>query len=556
MRHRLDLARFYGCNLTGSPRSGGRIPRTPPFPLSIRGTLMQARTYLVLAAIVLMPCALLSVMFWNRPDFMISSDSLLPAEFVWDVLHHGYAWSGFQQARVPSFFPDLLIYGAVQVATGNWRVAIAVWVFVVLASLVAIASWITAQIVRSTGEAATLAVLLLVVAVLASAAFGFPPFATATYHDVGLFPYLFILLPFTHGGPFLIALAAAAVGSRAVVQGTPAKAIGLALVSFAAGMSDILWFTSFIAPFTAAAAGLLVGSVTKRTAIRLLSGVWVGGVLGWACAQRLDREPLPFSVLRTIPTHIVRFLTALGQQPGMMVVVVGLGLALATDVWRRGPRGWLASFWSVFAATSALTSLALAALLYEDNGAYRYALPFLWWTVILAAVALVRISGRHRMLLRLSVAAITAGLATVDLASGWHVPKLLVWESPLASCLQTAGLRAGLADYWAARETNAASSWQLQVEQIDANGAARVWGNDRLWYIHDIHDGSRRPPYRFVIMDGLLTDRIAAAYGQPDRVMRCGPTNVWIYDDADGLYRSLVRASPSMAATFASAPAQ
>jgi hypothetical protein len=406
---------------------------------------MQARTYLVLAAIVLMPCALLSVMFWNRPDFMISSDSLLPAEFVWDVLHHGYAWSGFQQARVPSFFPDLLIYGAVQVATGSWRVAIAVWVFVVLASLVAIASWITAQIVRSTGEAATLAVLLLVVAVLTTAAFGFPPFATATYHDVGLFPYLFILLPFTHGGPFLIALAAAAVASRAVVQGTSAKAIGLALVclalvSFAAGMSDILWFTSFIAPFTAAAAaGLLVGSIAKRTAIRLLSGVWVGGVLGWACAQLLDREPLPFSVLRTIPTHIVRFLTALGQQPGMMIVVVGFGLALASDVWRRGPRGWLASFWSVFAATSALTSLALVVLLYEDDGAYRYALPFLWWTVILVAVVLVRISGRRRMLLRLPVAAITAGLATVDLASGWHVPKLLVWESPLASCLRCVG---------------------------------------------------------------------------------------------------------------------
>jgi hypothetical protein len=56
-------------------------------------------------------------------------------------------------------------------------------------------------------------------------------------------------------------------------------------------------------------------------------------------------------------------------------------------------------------------------------------------------------------------------------------------------------------------------------------------------------------------MDGLHADRIAAAYGQPDRVIRCGSTPIWIYDDTDRLYDNLVRASPSMAATFAAAPA-
>jgi hypothetical protein len=55
-------------------------------------------------------------------------------------------------------------------------------------------------------------------------------------------------------------------------------------------------------------------------------------------------------------------------------------------------------------------------------------------------------------------------------------------------------------------------------------------------------------------MDRLPADRIAAAYGQPDRVMRCGSTPIWIYDDTDGFYDNLARASPSMAATFAAAP--
>ena len=55
-------------------------------------------------------------------------------------------------------------------------------------------------------------------------------------------------------------------------------------------------------------------------------------------------------------------------------------------------------------------------------------------------------------------------------------------------------------------------------------------------------------------MDGLLTDRIEAAYGRPDRVRMCGQSEVWVYDDPDRLYRNLVRASPLAAGLFATAP--
>src|SRR5208282_3945991 len=96
--------------------------------------------------------------------------------------------------------------------------------------------------------------------------------------------------------------------------------------------------------------------------------------------------------------------------------------------------------------------------------------------------------------------------------------------------------------------------WQLQIEQITEAGAAYYWGNDRLWFSHDIHDGSRRPPYRFIIMERLPARQITAVYGQPDHVMMCGSTAVWIYDDSNRLYYNLERASPSLADTFASAP--
>jgi len=193
-------------------------------------------------------------------------------------------------------------------------------------------------------------------------------------------------------------------------------------------------------------------------------------------------------------------------------------------------------------------------LLYVDAWSYRYALPFLWWTVILAAAALARVCDRRPLLLRLPVAAITAGLAVVWLSRGVHAPRLLRWDSPLATCLQKAGLHAGLADYWVARRTAAASDWQLQVDQLGATGAAFYWGNDRFWFTHDIHDGARRPPYRFIVMDKLPAPQITAIYGRPDHVMLCDATSVWVYDDSGRLYHDLERASPSLADTLTAAP--
>ena len=120
------------------------------------------------------------------------------------------------------------------------------------------------------------------------------------------------------------------------------------------------------------AAAVWVGTVARRAAIRLLVAVWASGILGWACAQMLDREPLPLSVLYTVPARVMRFLTELGHNPGMLIVVACFGLAVAGDAWRRGSRGWLGSFWSVFATSSALGSLALTMLLYEGVPIYRY----------------------------------------------------------------------------------------------------------------------------------------------------------------------------------------
>jgi len=518
---------------------------------------MTGRAGVGLLSVVVVACGLLSLVFWDRPDFLIDSDTLLPAAFFWDALHHGYAWSGFQQARVPSLFPDLLIYGMAQVMTGSWRAAMAIWVVVVIVWLVTVASWITARVARSGREVATLAVLLLVMLVLMASALRFPWFPSGSDSDGNIvFPYLFIFRPVAHGGPFLLVLTAVAVASRALDRPGTFNMVGLAVISWAAAVSDLLYVDGLLVPLAATlVGGLWVGTVTRGTAVKLLSVAWGSAALGWLCAKLLNRQPLPLQTARAIEWNVYRFLSHIGHQPSMMIVWGSFALLLASDVRRRGLRGWIGNFWSVVPAVSVLCSLAMLVLFYDDTSSYRYALPFLWWTVILAAAELARVSQWRPALLRLPVGIIIAGIASVVLTAGLHVPRLLRWDSPLASCLQNAGLRAGFAEFWTAAPTSAASDWKLQVLPITQTGAAIYWGNDRFWYTHDIHDGSHRPPNSFIVMDGLSESRIATVYGKPGRVMMCGASVVWVYDDPDRLYQGLVSASPALAGTFASAPA-
>src|SRR5580698_7370776 len=162
---------------------------------------MRTRSAVVIPAVLLASCAVLGLFLLDRPGFLISSDTLLQTEFVWDALHHGYAWSGFQQPRVPSIFPDLLVFAVVQAATGSWRIAMAIWVFLALGWLMVVASWITARIARCGGAIATFAVLLLFMVVLVGASLGFLQYALVMDGSVYVSPYLIILLPCYHGGP-------------------------------------------------------------------------------------------------------------------------------------------------------------------------------------------------------------------------------------------------------------------------------------------------------------------------------------------------------------------
>lgn len=455
----------------------------------------------------------------------------------------------------------------VQAATGSWRLAIAVWVFVALGWLATILTWIASRMAQSHGdESAARSVILLLAVVMTGAALGLTRFSAVTGSDDPFFPWLLILIPYTHGGPFLLALTVAALASQAVKRLSGWTMVWLAVLSFAAELSDQLCLISLLAPLTAALlGGLVVKTVARRPALLVLSSVWGGSALGSVCVTLLDRQEMPLPSPVEMLAHIGGFIGSLAHQPGMLIVVSGLVLALARAAWRRGFPGCLGDFWSVFAATAAAGSLALTMLLYEDAWSCRYALPAHWWAFTLAAAALAETFGRRGFRMSWGAATVIGSCLLLVwpegtlLAGGLStrsspIPRLSNWGSPLVSCLRQSGLRSGLADYWLARATSAASDWDLQVDPIDSFGEARVWGNNRNWFAHDIHDPGRPPPYRFVIMDRLSADRIVPVYGQPDRIMMCGASTVWLYDEPRRVNRDLERASPFLAETFATGP--
>ncbi len=502
-------------------------------------------------ALCLFPGLLLSLFYWDRPEALITSDTMASAEFIWDLLHRGGAWSSFQQPHSPAFIPDDLIFGGVQAMTGSWRVALAVWVFAIIAWLILLGSALAARVAYAGREPATLGFLTVALPILIAAA----PDAASTATTGQMFPWFLILLPGQHGGTFLLTLTAAFAVHRALRQPSSLNLVGLTLLCLAAEASDQLSLISLLTPATAAAAGcVLVGRVSKRGAAQVMGGIWGGAAIGWISILPIERQYMPGPTLSYFTAHGARFLAELDQNPGVIVAALVVTAGLAATLWRQGTRGFLSNFWSIFMGASALGSLAFTIMFYEDAWSFRYTHPALWWAVILVAGSLTRLAGRHLQAFRAMAAAIVTGLALIVVFPGFQVPRLFVWTSPLGSCLERQGLRAGLADYWIARKTSMGTDWSAQIEPIDSHGAARIWGNDWLWFMHDIHDAGRRPVYRFIVMDRLPVERIAAVYGRPDRVVRCDDSSIWIYNDPARLFRALSEASPYLAAEFAAAP--
>ena len=448
--------------------------RTVTFAAS--GTAAKRETAAA-AAMAAIACLLLSLLYCDRPALLLTSDSLTPADFVWDLLHRDSAWSSFEFPHSPGFFPDETVLAMVQGPAGDWRIAMAAWTAVVFAGLLAVCALVASGLAQCGRGAAAFVSVCTIVPLMTAAALASRSMEIDTGGQGPLFPWILTLLPGGHGGNFLLIMTGAAIAGRAARRGAGMRdAALLAALSFAGVVSDQLTLIGLTIPAAAALlSGLAVGSVRRDTLVRLLTGLGFGAMMGLYASARLDKQYMPGPTFASSLEHIVRFLAGLDSHPDVIAATLLLTGALGFHLWRSGLRAWIGAFWPVFIGTGAYGSLAFTAILYEDVWSFRYAFPALWGAVFLTAACLARWPLAQSGVGRGAVATVLAAAALAGPLRDGRAPALLLWHDPLAACLRDQGFRAGLADFWIARKATVGSDWRLQVQPIDAYGQARIW---------------------------------------------------------------------------------
>ncbi len=519
--------------------------------------------------LILLPPLLFCLLLYDRPSFLdeaVNSDLLLPAEFFRDLALRLDTVRAFQLPRVPSLVPDLAVYGATQLLTGSWRLAHFAYGLFSLGALVVLGAWASGRSAAS--------ILAVALAILLSDLV----FAGADEASV----HFWLFLPVSHGGVFLVSLAALGTAWRYQRDGRPGW-LALTVLLSAAGMaSDTLFLIDFALPL---AASLVLA---RRRALPLLAARALGLAIGQGFDRVLWREPDIFGFLldpAAVAGNLRHFATAFGTPLGIespvAMLLWGGCLAVALAYWRKRP---VAPWWVAAMVAMAGTALAGGAA-YKDVQSFRYMAPLLWWPVI-AAAGLVPPIWAKRSLAGLSV--LMAGLYLAQ--GGVHAPRLFSGPDALAQCILDHTEGAGLADYWYARYLTQDSDGRLQVEPITQAGTPLLWGNDPAWFAHDRRHPERAPDYRYVVVTpnpddaamasltatfgrdaarvwddtqwrlivGLTPKAVTAAFGQPSRVVDCPPaagltryrspsTTIFVYDDGKLLNQRIAQAAPVVA---------
>jgi hypothetical protein len=457
----------------------------------------------------------------------------------WDMTRHSYAVANFQWSRVPSL-PDLMFFFVMDWASVKWRVTFMLYTCSVAVGAILALGW-ALSLMRAcsyrdgvfwAGMSVTLALVTLRTGTI-----------LAPQQLSSWLPQALLLFCNFHGDAFLLSVIACCTALRAIRDDR--RMAWVTWILCAVGMfSDTIFPAYFVAPFVVAGLILALRYPAAEAAPTPKEMLFFAAKAGLACfVGWLGKWPLFIQKMQLLSPGFEQssrlFLKDLPAAP-WIVFLLALTAALAGVVlWslrpssaRVGPqaaeidRAWLAL---AGLGASVGSFVLMLFVLYAKPDAFRYALPFLWWPPIIA-LGFVRFPAR---LASRAAAAAAAVLATPALSLA--TPVLPSWRSPLERCLTAHraawGLKAGLAPYWESRQTMASSDWTLQVDQIEENGDAYIWGNNFAAFKHDMTAPSRAPEYNFIVSDETIDQiRIEVVYGPPARYEKCNGLDVLIYE--------------------------
>jgi hypothetical protein len=511
--------------------------RSALFP-DARTTMRYGFEYLAAGLATFLLCSFI----WSWPNFIphvFNADVLLPTAYIWDALNHNYAWREFQLPRIPSFFPDLLFYGALHILLADYRWAIFSYSFLQCLGFVFAGGWIISAATNIRVIVASSIMLVLVSAVLIS-----DLYLGEIYHHFSIFTLV------EHFGSFLLSLSGAAIVLTTFDRWTLLRGYALVIFCFLSFLSSKLFAAVFLMPLTVALFALVRFKMFGRNlaaCLVLLSVIGIG--LAAIVDSFVTREPdvhlggilLHMFRIKNMLLDIPRYFSTHFASATISIIIPCLIFLTFPLVWHEELRQNrnLVFLW-IFAAMAIFDVLLICGLIYIDIGSHRYLVALLYWPIIFIGITLVLISRKVSYISTATVAIFSIFFASQLASDSFGFAH---WQHPLATCLMKEqdrlGLKAGLSEYWLARPTTIGTNWIIQVDQITENGPF-VWGNNPQSYLRAIGNQTRPPEYNFLVMNNLDQTALNAKFGAPDRIGSCNEYTLWIYNDTAALYKKLM----------------
>ena len=494
----------------------------------------------------------------------MNADALFPADFTWDVLHHSYAWSQYQLPRVPSIFPDLLVYGLLQIALGGYGWAMFAFAVAMFLGLSYVCGWFAALLSKRDFFSAVfisegILSVLFIADVATPAISGWGAKTTCLRCN--------FLYPTYHGGPLLAALAAVGLIclllERRRESETVVLYVALYFIATLTILSDRLTWVEFLVPASVALG--LVGtffSSTRMQVFSLISMLAASFFTAHFLELHINHDRFPlyypayfFAELSDLAPGFWKTSVIFFQEHMLSLVFILIPTAFfcayPIDVIAQKqknmenlPRSmfiWL--YMSLAAAISCVTMIVLYAV-ERSIASYRYdQLLFFMGVPFITATALR--SKPISLGLRYFLPGAVALFACIHIgASTTLLPGSVTWRPKYADCLDALrvrlGVQAGLATYWNARLLTLASNWKVQVlagYAIDAS--PRLWENDPLSYRTSFVGPYLARTPRFILMDGFDSLGVSKYYGKPDSITPCDSSEIWMYNDPGRFYADL-----------------
>jgi len=496
----------------------------------------QAGRFAVTAALTMVVALLCVLSFWDRglSGIPFTSDLVQPYLVIEDLLSNPASFFTWRHSPSPYVFPDMVIAAALVVLplSTKWM-GILYGTALLTGYILAAGSLIGRATKIDSRDAGFLFALCLLMVVVAANALGGQ--LTSWF-----LPTLFA--PFIHTGALLVTLIAMILLERIlrVPGSTAAKALLLLLV-LVTSFSDALFVVWFVLP--ALIVLWLCARACQSTPPRALMVSLFGAAAIAVAAERIFHgikagKPLRLdTIMRAAETLWNSALDAIVRPDwiftGLLAITLIILLSGAVSLGRSARRREMpfADTLAIFLAVSVVLGV-LAPILtsyFQEQSHWRYLLFLPLFAVLKMAIILSRLVKAGRYLSAVPAGALALALLIIA-PTAYGAAMAREPRTGLETCLDARDLTTGLGDYWVAKRLMFLSGRKFHIVQLKWDGRLDTYNYNRDWFSRRADDGSAIEP-NFIIIRGLVAERIRDKFGAPGNTLPCAGTEIWLYDD-------------------------